>query len=306
MPHMVNETRTSISPLQGTLAGLVPCVIWSCAVLAMNQLGARFNPLWAAGLELGIAGALLAGCAWVRGDLPRIALHTPRCHIICGTFWLLNLTLSWLAFGLVQTSGELLVAGFLNYLWPSLTLVLAIPILHKKPTWVLVPGLLAVLLGLTLGKIATAPESATHQALMHMNGPAYSLAILCAIAWALYSNFSRKLSNPHGASAVPLYMLVTSSILLTASSLTETPTSPTLPDWALLITWSVATALAYLLWDVGMRFGNVVTISTTSMFIPLASTIITAALSGHGISTSLIIAAALVVAGSSLCRQGVV
>jgi drug/metabolite transporter (DMT)-like permease len=55
-----------------------------------------------------------------------------------------------------------------------------------------------------------------------------------------------------------------------------------------------------------MRFGNVVTISTTSMLIPLISTIITAHISGHGISTLLLISAGLVVIGSRVCRRGVV
>jgi drug/metabolite transporter (DMT)-like permease len=301
---MPSAQRPAITQMHGTLAGLVPCAVWSCAVLAMNQLAAKFNALWAAGLELGIAGAILVGVAWIRGDLPRIALHSTRCHIACGTFWLLHLTLSWLAIAAVHNIGELLVAGLLNYLWPSLTFVLAIPILHKRATWWLAPGLLCVLLGLTLGKIATAPEGIAREAFTHVNGVAYSLAISDAVAWALYSNLSRKLSNPNGASAVPLYMLVTSTILLTASTLTETPISPPLADWALLGAWSVATALAYLLWDVGMRFGSVVTISAISMLIPLLSTIITAVVLGHGISTSLVIAATLVVAGSMFCGRG--
>jgi drug/metabolite transporter (DMT)-like permease len=77
-------------------------------------------------------------------------------------------------------------------------------------------------------------------------------------------------------------------------------------DWLLLVGWSCAAAVAYLFWDVGMRFGNVVTISTTSMLIPLLSTIITAYMSGHGISTMLLISAGLVVIGSRVCRRGVV
>ena len=303
---MPSDSPPIISPLQGTLAGVIPCIIWSCAVLATNQLATRFNPLWGAGLELGIAGVTLSLAAWIRGDLRRIALHTPRCHIICGAFWSLNLTLCWLAFAAVHNSGELLVAGLLNYLWPSLTLVLAIPILHKKATWWLAPGLAAVLLGLTLAKISTATEGATHETFMHVNAPAYSLAILDALAWALYSNFSRKLSHPSGASALPIYMLFTSVILLVMSIRTEMPSSPNLADWDLLVAWSMATAIAYLSWDIGMRFGNVVTISTTSMLIPLLSTIMTALLSGYGLSLTLIAAAALVVIGSSLCRRGVI
>ena len=100
-------------------------------------------------------------------------------------------------------------------------------------------------------------------------------------------------------------MLFTSVILLVISTRSEMPPSPNLADWGLLVAWSMATAIAYLSWDIGMRFGNVVTISTTSMLIPLLSTIMTALLSGYGLSLTLIAAAALVVIGSSLCRRGV-
>lgn len=304
--RVTTPATAPISPLKGTLAGVVPCLIWSSAVLVMNRLSVPFAPLRAAGLELGMAGIVLVAVATLRGHLPLSWAHPLRCHLLCGLFWLLNLTLSWLAFANVNSSGELLVAGLLNYLWPSLTLVLAIPILGKRATWILLPGLAAVLLGLVLGKVATAPPGATSEALMHINPLAYSLAVLDAVAWALYSNLSRKLSNPQGASAVPLYMLVTSALMLIISTYVEPPHQATAPDYALLLCWSVATALAYLFWDLGMRFGNVVTISILSMFIPLLSTIITALVSGHGISILLVVAAALVVGGSSICRKGVV
>ena len=300
-------SRISITPLQGTFAGIISCLIWSMAILLMNVLGEAFGPLRAAGLELGIAGAILTLSAYMRGDLKRIGLHSPTCHLVCGTFWILNLSLSWLAVSLVHSKGELLVTGLLNYLWPSLTLLLSIPILHKRATWWLLPGMFAVLVGVLLVKLATAPEGAAHDLFTHLNPWAYSCAVLDAIAWALYSNFSRKLSNPDGASAVPFYMLVGSVILIVANlSFADEAREPHILDWLLLVGWSCAAAVAYLFWDVGMRFGNVVTISTTSMLIPLLSTIITAYMSGHGISTMLLISAGLVVIGSRVCRRGVV
>jgi hypothetical protein len=295
----------TISPLQGTAAGLLACAIWSPAILAMNVIGAAFGPLRAVGLELGIAGIVLFLSSWIRGDLKGIFLHSYRCHLVCGSFWILNFTLSWLAVSFVHSSGELLVTGLLNYLWPSLTLLLAIPILGKRAAWPLIPGLVAVFIGLLCAKVATAPSGELRDAITHLNSWAYSLAVLDALAWALYSNYSRKLSNPKGTSAVPAYMLVGSVLLLIISARIEPPSSQLVSQWALLIGWSLGSAIAYLFWDVGMRFGNVVTISTTSMFIPLLSTIITAAASGHGLTPTLVVAAALVVAGSALCRRGV-
>lgn len=76
-------------------------------------------------------------------------------------------------------------------------------------------------------------------------------------------------------------------------------------DWFFMIGWACAAAAAYLFWDFGMRYGNVVVISTLSMFIPLASTVITAFFSGHGLTLPLFGAAGLVVIGSSVCRRGV-
>ena len=294
------------STVQGTLVAVVPCIIWSAAVLVMNRLSIPFGPLRAAGLELGVAGAILFIAAGIRGSASRIWGHSPRCLSLCGLFWSLNLILSWLAFASVTSSGELLVAGLLNYLWPSLTLLIAIPILGKRMNWLLGPGLAAAFAGIILGKIATAPDDATTDALMRINVVAYSLAVLDALAWALYSNLSRKLSNPNGASAVPLYMLVTSALLLIMSSSIEAPSNAAFSDWLLLMVWAVATAVAYLCWDIGMRFGNVVTISTMSMFIPLFSTIITAVISGHLLSPLLLFAAGVVVVGSAICRRGVV
>lgn len=304
-PSIHIKSPLGASPLQGTAAGILSCLIWSLAIFAMNRLATSFHPLWAAGLELAIAGVFILGVGWLRGDLNKMRLHSTKCHLLCGTFWSLNIILSWLSVALVHNSGELLVAGLLNYLWPALTLLLAIPILNKRATWWLAPGLAAVLVGIALAKISTAPQGTTTGAFAHLNVLAYSFAILDAIAWALYSNLSRKLSNPLGASAVPVYMLITSVGLLTASYMSEPASTASLADWYFLVAWAIATGLAYLLWDVGMRRGNVITISATSMFTPLLSTLITAIMSGHGVSSSLLIAAALVVAGSTVCRRGV-
>jgi len=271
----------------------------------MHRLSLPFGPLRGAGIELGIAGTALFIAAALRGNAAGTWNHSRQCLIVCGTFWFLNLTLSWLAVSAVNSSGELLVTGLLNYLWPSFTLLFSIPIVGKRANWILGPGLVTAILGIVLGKVATAPTDVTSEAFTHLNITAYSLAVLDALAWALYSNFSRRYSNPNGASAVPLYMLITSMVLLPMSASFDEPYTAGNFDWFLLIVWSLGTAAAYLFWDIGMRFGNVITISSMSMFIPLFSTIITALLSGHDLSPLLIAAAGLVVAGSTLCRWGI-
>jgi drug/metabolite transporter (DMT)-like permease len=205
----------------------------------------------------------------------------------------------------VANPAELLVVGLLNYLWPSFTLVLAIPLLGKQPTKWLPLGLLIVFAGIVLAKFSTSPNASFSELFESLNVVAYSCAVLDALAWGVYSNLSAKLSHPAGASGVPIYMVVASLLLLSVSQVIEPPSSPATSDWCLLVGWALASGLAYLSWDVGMRKGNVVTISVVSMLIPLFSTVITALLSGSGLTLYLLVAAALVVAGSALCRRSV-
>jgi drug/metabolite transporter (DMT)-like permease len=219
--------------------------------------------------------------------------------------WIANLTLAWTAVATAKTGGQLLVTGLINYLWPSLTLLLAIPILGKKATWWLAPGLVAVTVGITLGKIATAPEVTLSALITDFNALSYLCAALDALAWALYSNLSRKLSNPAGSSPIALYMTSAGVLILGASFTANPDINPSWGSWILLLAWSSVAALSYLFWDIGMRRGNVITISATSMLIPLLSTIIIAVFSGYGMSLSIVISGALVVLGSWICKRGV-
>jgi len=298
-------SSTPPSSLRSTIAAIIPCIVWSSAVLVAHRLSLPFGPLRAAGIEYGISGLFLFLISFLQGNTPRMWAHSTQCLFWCGTLWFLNVALFWLAIAATNSSGELLVTGLLNYLWPAFTLLLSIPILGKKPNKLLSLGLAATLIGIVLAKIGTSPADTAIDAFTRINPGAYSLATFAAIAWGVYSNLARKLSNPNGGSSVAIYMVLTSLILLVSSSLISEPYRANLSDWILIVSYSSASAAAYLFWDIGMRYGNVVVISTISMLIPLASTIITAIASGHGITLTLISAAALVVLGSGVCRRGV-
>ncbi len=302
----MSSSSCKVTVAQGTAIGITSCVIWSCAILVMSLLSTAFGAMRAAGIELLIAGMFLLAAAAARGDLRKIFLHSRPCLILCGVFWILNNVLSWVAVSTVTSSAELLVVGLLNYLWPSCTLLLAIPLLGKRPTRWLPVGLLVVFFGIALAKISTSPNAEFSDLARSINVIAYACAVLDALAWGIYSNLSAKLSHPEGASGVPVYMVAASLLLLCASQVLEPPASPTTNDWCLLVGWALASGLAYVSWDVGMRKGSVVTISVASMLIPLSSTIITAFMSGYGMTLYLLVAAALVVAGSAVCRRSVV
>ncbi len=274
-------------------------------MLVSSLLAVAFGPMRAAGLELLIAGSALLLAAAVRKEVTCMQRHSKRCALICGFFWIANFVFFWLAVSAARSNQELIVVGLLNYLWPVCTLLLTIPILKKQASLWLIPGLVAAVVGVLITKISTSPELSIARLFDDLNFFAYSCALIDAVAWGLYSNYSRKLSHPDGASLVPGYMIVASCMLLAYSSWEHTPLQANSSDWMLLIAWGLCSSLAFLFWDIGMRKGNVVAISSTSMLIPLFSTLITALLSGYGLSLGILLGALLVVSGSWLCSKGV-
>ncbi len=201
------------------------------------------------------------------------------------------------------------MVGILNYLWPSLTLLFGVLFRHAQANvWWLAFGLVSVIAGVIAVKFSSWSDPSagiTSGSFIQVNMFAYTLAVIDAVAWALYSNLSRKLLNPEGISPVPLYMLVTSLPLLFIAIGLEPLPSFVPNDIALLVMWAILAATAYLFWDMGMRYGNIVTISIVSMFIPLFSTLVTAILSHHNLSFTLIFGAILVVFGSMLCSRAI-
>ena len=296
--------------LSATSGGVLACLIWGSSIAVMGVLAKPLGPLSACGYECLIAGIILMAAVIIRGKQRQLFLHSLRYYLICGGFWLTNFTLAWVAVSMVHNSEQLVVVGMFNYLWPVLTLLGAVFILGNKAHFPVIPGIIVTIAGLILSK-AVLLELPLAEAIMHIidlfddNPLAYLVAALDALAWALYSNLSRKLSNPQGASAVPIFMLAAAMILISAAQLQGEVPIWSLYNFSVLLLWSIASAVAYLVWDIGMRWGNVVFISSASMLIPLLSTVITCYINHIPITGGIVIASLCLVGGALLCKQGV-
>jgi drug/metabolite transporter (DMT)-like permease len=291
-----------------TVAGIVSCLIWSAAVIIASSFSDVLGPLKAAGVELFYGGIFLLFVNIYHGSVAKMFLHSPRYFLLCGSCWVANFGLFWLALGYTRNSAEVIVVGLINYLWPALTLILSVPILGKRASWILVPGLVLSLGGVVLGKISVSSDAGSgisHGLDHYLNFQAYGLALIDALCWALYSNYSRRFSHPEGSSPVAIFMLASSIPLYMAGEFRGEPMNAGGIENFYLLLWACTSGVAFLLWDVGMRRGNVVAISACSMAIPLISTVITATCTGIGLPPLLILAAAFVVSGSYLSGLGV-
>jgi drug/metabolite transporter (DMT)-like permease len=194
--------------------------------------------------------------------------------------------------------------GLVNYLWPSLTILLSVPLLGVPGRWLLVPGVLlagagaAMVLGAT-GAVTVAGLTARAQA----HPAPYALALAAAVSWALYSVLSRRLAGSAPGNAVPLFMLATGAVLGGAQW-----AFPEAHQWSVRVAAeaayvAVVSTLGYAFWDLAMRRGDLVLVATVSYFAPLLSTLIGAAYLGVRPAARLWVGGALLVAAALVCRR---
>ena len=130
------------------------------------------------------------------------------------------------------------------------------------------------------------------------NPAAYALALAGAIAWAFYSNLARRWSKPGSEGAVELFMPATGLVLLAMRLMTTEPTGWSLRAIGEASGLAVVTTLAYALWDVAMRKGNLLLVVACSYFTPLLSTVVSCLYLKLSPSPKLWIGCLLLVCGS--------
>ena len=189
-------------------------------------------------------------------------------------------------------------AGLIAYLWPLL-IVLFSGLLPNEQ--------------LRKGHILGALISFSGVAIIVLNGSAgfqsnaisgYGLALLCALVWAGYSVLSRHLGDiPTGSVAV--FCLAT-AVLSTFAHLTlETTIWPqaTLGWLSCLALGLGPVGLAFYVWDIGVKHGNIQLLGVASYSAPLLSTF---ALIAAGIvkpTWALLIAAVFIIFGAALAAR---
>lgn len=262
-----------------TGGGLAAIVLWSTTIAVARSLSERLGPL-TAGACVYLAGGLLCllPLLW-RGASRRQSLRLSWRYVFgCGFLFVLYTVLIYLAIGSVSDREQVLEIGLVNYLWPALTILLSLPLLHQRAGWLLGPGTVLALAGefLVLTQ-ATAFSWHSFWGHLHTNPMAYAFAFVAAFSWAFYSNLARRWSRPGTNGAVALFILG-SGLALLLLRLFSTETSA----WSLraageAVVLATFTVLAYALWDTAMRKGNLPLVVACSYFTPLLSTLVSCA-----------------------------
>jgi drug/metabolite transporter (DMT)-like permease len=132
------------------------------------------------------------------------------------------------------------------------------------------------------------------------------LALCAANAWGLYSAITRRFGDESGGSSVtPLFQL-TCAVVAGCMLLSQDESLGSLDlffSWPMILA-GVGNFVAYLCWDLGIRKGDIVTLSLLADFIPWLSLAATSLMLHVGIEARTIISAMVLVVGAIMARFG--
>jgi drug/metabolite transporter (DMT)-like permease len=288
----------SINGRNATLCGLAAILLWSTASGLIRGVSQYFGAIGGAALIYTLGAALLVALL----GKPRLRKATPF-YLVTGSalFVAYEICLS-LALGYALDSTQAIQLVVVNYLWPSLTVLLAIVMNRQAARWYIVPGTALALLGIFW--VVSTDGLSLHSLLANVrsNPLGYSLAAACAVTFALYCNITRRYAD--GQNHVVLFFVLTAVVLwLKYAFSQEVLPAPRLGASLELLGAGLSIAGGYALWNIGILRGNLTLLATASYFAPVLSSAFAALWLGAHLTLQFWQGALVVTLGSLLCWQ---
>lgn len=290
-----------------TALGVLAIVLWSTSVAFSRSLTEALGTLTAAASIYSLAGILACVYVW---RSPRVLQGmrtlTKTYLVVCGSLFVVYMICLYAAIGMASSRPQVIVVGLINYLWPSLSLAFSISILRRRAKPPLLAGMALALAGVWLA--AGLGQSLSLRDALFVNGAyvPYTLALVAAISWALYSNLSRRWAAASTTGGVPIFLLASGLVLTILRLFVHETATWSLPVGIVLVYAAVFPGLlAYLLWDVGVRKGDITLLASISYLTPLLSTLVSASVLGVAPSLGFWLGVALVIVGAVICKLAI-
>ncbi|MEY8802363.1 DMT family transporter [Leisingera sp. XS_AS12] len=278
---------------RATAIGFIAVLLWS--LLALLTVGsAPTPPLLLNALCFTIGGTL--GLVWTAasGKLGQLR-HVPVRVYVFGTLGLFGYHALYFSALRLAPAAE---AGLIAYLWPLLIVLLS----GLLPGERLKAGhLIGAVLGFAGAATIISGGGAGFQA---QYLPGYGLALLCALTWSGYSVLSRRLGGAP-TSSVAVFCLATAVASWGLHFALEETVWPagTLGWVSTLLLGLGPVGLAFYVWDIGVKQGDIQMLGTSSYAAPLLSTLVLVLAGVATASWGLAVAAALITAGALIAAR---
>ncbi len=233
--------------------------------------------------------------------VPKLKNYSLRYVIICGGLFVAYEICLALALGMANSRTQAIEMLVINYLWPALTVLLAVIVSQKKTSLWVYPSIAIAFLGVAWSVTGDQDLSfAQIVANVATNPVTYAMAFVGAFLWAIYCNLTKRISN--GQNAITLFFIMTAVTLWIKYALSnETGMTLTWEASGLLLISGIAMGSGYALWNYAIIGGNMVLLATLSYFTPVLSTIISSFILGIAITQSFLQGVIMVTIGSLMC-----
>lgn len=281
-----------------TIIGLCAILFWASIVGLLRQVTDGFGPILGICLIYSLSSVILL----ILFKPPKLHLF-PKSYLIFGSilFVAYELCLS-LSLAFAQNNQQAVEVSILNYLWPSLTVLLLILTKEQKFHPLVIVGILLTLFGIIQVQTGSG-EFSLNQIIQNiaLNPISYALALMGAFIWAAYCILTKKIGN--GQNAIALFFCLTAVALWLKYLWIGDFQIPALQvqSFIYLAVSAAAFGLGYAAWNIGILHGNIQLLTAASYFTPIISSLIAMQLLDLELSWSFWQGAALVTLGSFLC-----
>lgn len=278
---------------QATTIGFVAVLLW--ALLALFTVGSDPVPPFQLNAMCfaigGTIGLIWTGATDGFGVLRRVPLRI----YAFGTAGLFGYHFLYFSALRMAPAAE---AGLIAYLWPLLIVLLSGLLPGEQLRGGHVLGALISFAGAALIVLGGASGFDTSAL------PGFALAALCALTWSGYSVLSRRLGSTPTAS-VAVFCVATAVLSGCAHLALEDTVAPVgAIGWASILGLGLGpVGLAFYVWDVGVKRGDIQLLGVASYAAPLLSTLALILAGVAEASWSLLLAAALITLGAALAAR---
>ncbi len=274
---------------RATSIGFIAVLLW--ALLALFTVGSAPTPPFLLNtLSFGIGG--VTGLIWavVTGSVGKMRAVPIKIYLF-GTFGLFFYHLLYFSALRLAPPAE---AGLIAYLWPLLIVVLS----GLLPSERLRTGhAIGALMGFGGAALII---SGGDSGLRMEYAAGYGLALIAAFAWAGYSVLSRLVGTAPTAS-VCVFCLATAALSLPLHLMFEETVFPSSAlGWASILGLGLGpVGLAFYVWDIGCKHGDIQLLGTSSYAAPLLSTL-ALILTGLAVPSMTLLWATMLITGGAL------
>ncbi len=278
--------------VRATLLGFAAILMWSLLALLTVATG-HVPPFQLAAMTFAIGTAI--GLGWMAATRAWGVLRQPFAVWALGVGGLFGYHALYFTALRLAPPAE---AALINYLWPVLIVLFSGLLPGERLRWNSVAGALLGLLGTVVLFMGQGLGQGLAPALAYATG--YAVAFCCAFVWSGYSVLSRRFASVPSI-AVSGFCAVTAVLAMLCHAAFEQTVWPQgAAQWLAVLALGLGpVGLAFYVWDIGMKRGDIRLLGVASYAAPLLSTAFLV-LAGFAPARATLAVAALLIAGGGL------